>query len=156
MGWGEAHQLRSLCDHEDPYPNNMMPSPDLHAYVHIHSHVHTHVHTCTHIHSHTCAHAHIYINLLKTGTEGSWIQSYSGLTLAAWGFRLDPKHLPPPKKRKYSLLTINLVSRRKYTIEVCLVRPTHNSRTREAWGGDWGQPGLQNHTHTHTQSDIGL
>lgn len=148
MGWGEAHQLRSLCDHEDPCPRNMMPSSALHAYVHIHSHrcthVYTHAHTLIHVHTRTHLHESFWRqNRRILNSELIWT------TLAAWGFRLDPKYLPPPKKRKYSLLTINLVNRRKYTIEMCLVKPTHNSKTREAEAGDWGQPGLQNNPLTH-------
>lgn len=111
--------------------------------------MHTRVHTCTH----TLIHVHIRTHL----HESFWRQNRRILnseliwtTLAAWGFRLDPKHLPPPKKRKYSLLTINLVNRRKHAIEMCLVRPTHNSKTREAEAGDWGQPGLQNNPLTHS------
>lgn len=149
MGWGEAHQLRSLCDHEDPYPRNMIPSPALHAYVHIHSHrcthVYTHAHTLIHVHTRTHLHESFWRqNRRILSSELIWT------TLAAWGFRLDPKYLPPPKKRKYSLLTINLVNRRKYTIEMCLVKPTHNSKTREAEAGDWGQPGQQNNPLIHS------
>lgn len=33
---------------------------------------------------------------------------------------------------------------------MCLVKPTHNSKTREAEAGDWGQPGLQNNPLTHS------
>lgn len=111
------------------------------------TYTHTGAHTCTHtlIHVHTRTFPWFFMKDRRIlNSELIWT------TLAAWGFRLDPKHLPPPKKRKYSLLTINLVTGRNHTIEMYLVRPTHNSKTREAEVGDWGQPGLQNNPPTHT------